>query len=167
MLGFFPVWVFGIIDYHGSRVMALEPLPWPTSAQVARVLERAFEGHGAPERVLTDNGGVFLAAPVQALLARYGIEHTRTKPCHPWTGGRIERCWRTFKQALADHAGIITGFTHLARLCDDFRLWHNRDRPHSAWGGRTPDEVYFGHQAARPLGRVEYFDGGLQWYRFG
>ena len=36
------------------------------------------------------------------------------------------------------------------------------------WGGRTPDEVYFGREAPeRPLGRVDYFDGGLHWYRLG
>jgi hypothetical protein len=39
---------------------------------------------------------------------------------------------------------------------------YNRDRAHSTWGGRTPDEVYFNRpKQLSPLGRVTYFDGSL------
>jgi transposase InsO family protein len=54
------------------------------------------------------------------------------------------------------------------RYCADFLLWHNRDRPHGSWDGRTPDAVFFSrHVQSRLLGRVAYFDGRLLWYRFG
>jgi hypothetical protein len=45
---------------------------------------------------------------------------------------------------------------------------YNRDRPHSSYGGLTPDEVVAGSkQASPPLGRVAYFDGRMNWYAFG
>jgi hypothetical protein len=46
--------------------------------------------------------------------------------------------------------------------------WHNKDRPHAAYGGLTPDELHFGRpKQDRPLGRVPYFNGRLSSYRFG
>ena len=56
----------------------------------------------------------------------------------------------------------------MQRFCADFLLFYNRDRPHSAFGGRTPDEVFFGRlRQSHPLARIADFDGLLQWYRFG
>jgi transposase InsO family protein len=99
ILGFFPVSLLGIVDYHGTRLVALERLRWPTGAEVARVFERAFIGSGAPLRVLTDRGAVFGSPPVRAVFATKHVGHTTTWPAHPWTnrsrsghGGSPGRC---------------------------------------------------------------------------
>ena len=168
VLGFFPVWLLGIVDYHGSRLIALERLRWPTSAEVQRVFAHAVREHGTPDRILTDNGMVFRALSFELFLANLNIEHTFTFPAHPWTNGRIERLFRTFKEAIDRGRWMIASVSQLDRFCEDFLVFYNRDRPHSAWGGRTPDEVYFGRpKQLAPLGRVSYFDGALSWYRFG
>jgi transposase InsO family protein len=161
-------WLLGIVDDHGSRLVALERLRWPTSAEVQRVFAHAVREHGAPDRILTDNGMVFRALSFELLLAQLDIEHTFTFPAHPWTNGRIERLFRTFKEAIDRGRWMIASVAQLDRFCEDFLVFYNRDRPHSAWGGRTPDEVYFGRpKQLAPLGRVSYFDGALNWYRFG
>jgi transposase InsO family protein len=168
LLGFFPVWLLGAADYHGSRVMTLERLAAPTAANVRAALERAFERHGVPERVLTDNGTVFKAGVLEDLLRSRGVEHTFTRPAHPWTNGRIERLFRTFKQTVFAHIWLFASLGEIDRYCRDFVQFYNRDRPHSRFDDRTPDEVYFGRTPTkRPLGRVTYFDGHLHWYRFG
>ena len=168
LLGFSPVGLLGIVDYHGSRVMTLERLTAPTAGHVRAALERAFDRHGVPERVLTDNGSVFKAALVEELLAARGVEHTFTRPAHPWTNGRIERLFRTFKSTVFAHLWLFASLGEIDRCCRDFVLFYNRDRPHSRFGDRTPDEVYFGLPAApHPLGRTTYFDGHLRWYRSG
>jgi hypothetical protein len=46
ILRFLPVWLLGVVDYHGSRVVALERLAWPTTAQIVHVLGRAIDEHG-------------------------------------------------------------------------------------------------------------------------
>lgn len=168
VLGFLPVWILGVVDYHGSRLVAFERLSWPTSTEIARVLAAVIEQHGTPERLLTDRGAVFSAPAVEDLLAAHGTRHVLTRPAHPWTNGRIERIFRTFKETVFNRHWLIASIRQLDRFCADFLQWHNRDRPHSAWHGRTPDEVFFGRRVqARPLGRVSYFDGALSWYRFG
>jgi transposase InsO family protein len=44
LLGFWPVWVLGAVDYHGSRVVAFERLAWPTAHAVTQVLRRTPGG---------------------------------------------------------------------------------------------------------------------------
>ena len=168
ILGIFPVWIFGLVDYHGSNLLAFERLAWPTSAEIVRVFRNAVAEHGAPDRILTDRGSVFRAEAFEAVLADHGVRHTLTRPAHPWTNGRIERIFRTFKSTVFRLVWLLATPSQVDRFCSDFLTWHNRDRPHAAWDGRTPDEVFFGREKLRrSLGRVDYFDGRMHWYRFG
>ncbi|HTP29031.1 MAG TPA: integrase core domain-containing protein [Anaeromyxobacteraceae bacterium] len=170
VLGVVPVWILGVVDYHGSRLVALERLRWGTSEEIARVLAAAIAEDGAPERLLTDRGPAFRAPPVATLLAAHAhdVRHVLTLPAHPWTNGRIERIFRTFKETVFSRFWLFASIRQVDRFCADFLLWHNRDRPHGSWDGRTPDEVFFHRDVrSRPLGRVAYFDGRLLWYRFG
>ena len=171
VLGLLPVWILGVVDYHGSRLVSFDRLGlWPTAAQIAARLEAAMAAHGAPDRLLTDRGSVFRAAEVESVLAAHGTRHVLILPCHCWTNGRIERVFRTFKETLFRHLRVwlLTSVRQVDRFCSDFALFYNRDRPHSAYGGRTPDEVFLGRRSRRPAAdRVRYFDGRLAWYRFG
>jgi transposase InsO family protein len=168
VLGFWPAWVIGVIDYHGSRLIAFERIAWPTSASVVKVFDAAMDAYGAPARVLSDRGAVFTSAAFEAACTARGVRHALIRPAHPWTNGRIERVFRTFKETIRRCVWLFAGTRQIDRYCRDFRLWHNRDRPHASNGGRTPDEVFFGRaKEMRPLGRVSYFDGRMRWYRFG
>jgi transposase InsO family protein len=103
-------------------------------------------------------------------LAAYDVRHILTLPAHPWTNGRCERVWRTFCETLRRHFWLIASRRQLIRICADFMLWYDRDRPHAAWSGHTPNEVYFG-RIQRPvthaIERITYFDGRIPWFRFG
>jgi len=168
ILGVFPVWLLGIVDYHGSRVIAFERISTGSAPHVTRVLEWLFAGEGAPKRILTDRAPTFGTIEFQACLGGYGVRHVRTKPAHPWTNGRIERVFRTFKETVSSLTWIVSSHSQLDRFAADSRQWHNRDRPHSAGDGRTPDEVFFGRpKRLRSLGPIAYFDGRLSWYRLG
>ena len=168
VLGFWPAWVLGVVDYFGSRLVVFEQVAWPNSGEVVRVLEAAMHETGVPLRVLTDRGPVFTSKAFQSMCAAHGVRHSLIRPAHPWTNGRIERLFRTFKETVSRCIWLYASTGQVDRYCGDFRLWYNRDRPHASYGGRTPDEVYFDRKLQRrPLGRVSYFDGALNWYRFG
>ena len=166
VLGFVPVWVLGVIDHHGSRLVALEPLRWPTTAAVVRVLERVVGEEGAPKRLLTDRDPIFRSAAFSAALARQGISHTLTRPHHPWTNGRIERLFRTFKETVRRHYWVVGSRGRWARICADFRVFYNDHRPHQSYGGLTPREVYEGRrQPRRALGSMTFLEGRMRWWR--
>ena len=168
VLGFFPLWVLGVVDYQGSRLVAFEVVGWPTAAEVCRVLGEAFGKFGAPAQLLSDNGPQFRSRALEKFLDGRGVEQTFIRPAHPWTNGRIERVSRTFKSTTSSLLWLFASRRQVVGFCADFTQWHNRDRPHSGWNGRTPDEVFFARPLRRrPLGRVDYFDRLLHWYRFG
>lgn len=167
VLGFLPIWILGIIDYYGSHVVAIEPIAWPTAAQVVKATDRAIRTFGPPVRLMSDRGTVFRSSAFEALLAHYGVKHTLTRPSHPWTNGRIERVFRTFKETVGQYFWLVSGRQQWAEICTDFRTFYNDHRPHQAFGGRTPTEVYLG-RPARPgnLGPAYFFRGRLRWWRF-
>lgn len=167
VLGFVPVWVLGVIDYQGSRLVALEPLRWPNTAAIVRVLERVVGEEGAPKRLLTDRDPIFRSSAFGAALARQGILHTLTRPHHPWTNGRIERLFRTFKETVRRHYWVVGSRGKWAGICAEFQVFYNEHRPHQAYGGLTPREVYEGRrEPRRALGSTTFFEGRMHWWRF-
>jgi putative transposase len=168
LLGFFPVWILGVVDYQGSRLVGLRRLVWPTSAAVIRVLDDLCKEHGKPARILTDNAPILRSLAFEAFLAERGVGHSRIRPGHAWTNGRIERLFRTFKETVFRYTWVFTSPRQLDRWCADFTTFYNRDRPHSSYGGLTPDEVAAGAEKPSPARRrVSYFDGRMKWYAFG
>jgi putative transposase len=155
------------VDYHGSRVVALERLRWPTGGQIVGALDRAFALHGKPLRLLSDRGPAFTSERVRQFLTDSRVQRTLTRPAHPWTNGRIERVFRTFKSTVYGLVWLLSSLKQVDRFCADFLAFYN-GRPHSSYGGLTPNEVAAGITLpALARGRVSYFDGHLNWYVFG
>lgn len=168
VLGFFPVWILGVVDYQGSQLVALRRLMWPTSAAAICALDGLFRQHGRPVRILTDNAPILRSAAFEAFLAERGIRHSRIRPGHAWTNGKIERLFWTFKETVFRYTWVFTSLRQMDRWCADFATFYNRDRPHSSNGGLTPDEVAAGaKELSQARGRVSYFDGRMKWYAFG
>ena len=102
-------------------------------------------------------------------LPAHGTQHVLIKPSHAWTNGRIERLFGTFKATIFGHCDVwlLRSMRQLDRFCGDFAIFYNGHRPHAAYGGRTPDEVFFGRP--KKLGcteRITFFEGRLRWWRF-
>ena len=51
-------------------------------------------------RLLSDNGPSYLSAQLGSWLAEHGMTHTRGKPYHPMTQGKIERYHRSMKNQI-------------------------------------------------------------------
>jgi putative transposase len=135
---------------------------------VIRALDEIFQQHGKPVRMLTDNAPILCSATFEGFLVGQGVGHSRIRPGHAWTNGRIERLFRTFNETVFRYTWVFTSMQQIDSWCADFVRFYNRDRPHSSYGGLTPDEVATGATAPCPaLGRVSYFDGRMKWYAFG
>lgn len=87
-------------------------------------------------RVLTDNGAGYKRTFAEAC-AGAGVRWTRTKPYHPWTNGRAERFIRTIQRECLD-ADFQDDDERRYRL-DRWLAFYNRDRPHTALGGLSPE----------------------------
>ena len=88
----------------------------------------------AIERILTDNGVGYRNYRWRDRCAELGIIHTRTKPYHPATNGKVERFNRTLVDEWA-YARLWKSDASRARTLDRFLHRYNHHRHHTALGG--------------------------------
>ena len=80
------------------------------------------------------------------------MKHTRGKPYHPMTQGKIERWHLSLKSRILLENYYLPG--DLERAIADFVEYYNHRRYHESLDNLTPANVYFG-QGSRILQRRE------------
>ena len=100
-----------------------------------------FGEHGiVVERVLTDNGNGYRSFAWRDLCTELEIKHSRTKPYHPATNGKVERFNRTLADEWA-YARLWKSEQCRARALDRFLHRYNHHRHHTAIGGPPASRV--------------------------
>jgi len=96
---------------------------------------RWFATHGITiERILTDNGNGYRSHAWRDRCATLGIKHTKTKPYHPATNGKVERFNRTLAEEWA-YARLWKSERSRRLALDRFMHRYNHHRHHTAIGG--------------------------------
>jgi transposase InsO family protein len=125
-----------------SRVVFAELRPSAKNGDTISFLEHAiaaFDARGVRiRRVLSDNGAGYKRT-FHERAAALGIRHTRTKPYHPWTNGRVERFNGTIqRECLYSQEFHSEDERDLAVAL--YLAYYNAERPHIALGGLAPAE---------------------------
>ena len=93
------VYLVGFMDDYSRYVVSWAMAHHQKASLVIEALERGIAEYGQPQEVLTDQGRQYAAwrgeTEFQELLRRYGIAHSKSRPQHPETLGKIERFWKT------------------------------------------------------------------------
>lgn len=136
------VYLVAIIDWFTRRVLA-----WRVSISLAaefciEALEEALARHGKPAIFNSDQGSQFTSTAFTAVLLRQKIAISMDgKGC--WRDNVfVERLWRSVKYEevyLNAYASVPEARAGIGR----YIAFYNTVRPHSALGGRTPDQIYF------------------------
>jgi putative transposase len=148
-----PVW--GILD-HGSRtVLQLEPLERFNSLILLGKLLIAMGQYGKPKAVRSDNASVFRTAIFRGMLKLLGVKQQFTELHSPWQNGRMERFWRTMKEALGTNVSRFRSGARILEeqmrfscidgmraLLSEFQSFYNFSRPHQSLKGQTPAQVW-------------------------
>src|SRR5262249_62365965 len=93
-------------------------------------------------RLLSDNGPSYVASDLSEWLESQGMRHTRGKPYHPMTQGKIERWHLSLKSRIQLENYYLPG--DLERAVADFVEHYNHRRYHESLDNLTPADVYFG-----------------------
>lgn len=111
------------------------------------VFKRAFQEHGLPQVIRTDNGPPFCASMGLASLSRLsvwwlklGVLPERIEPGKPEQNARHERMHLTLKQATASPPA--SSVRSQQRAFDAFRTEFNEERPHEGLDFETPANRY-------------------------
>ena len=108
-------------------------------------------------RLLSDNGPCYISKELGEYLAEKEMSHTRGKPYHPQTQGKIERYHRTIKNVVKLRNYYLP--EELEREIGRFVEYYNNERVHGALDNVTPADVYHGRhheiQTARQLLKMQ------------
>ncbi len=125
-----------------SRLVYAELRPTARNVDTVAFLERAlafFDAKGIRvRRVLTDNGAGYKRV-FDERAAALGVRHTRTKPYHPWTNGRVERFNGTIQRECL-YALELHSDEERELVIALYVAYYNAERPHTRLGGLSPLE---------------------------
>ena len=93
-------------------------------------------------RLLSDNGPSYVSAELKGWLDQRGMGHTRGRPYHPMTQGKIERWHRSMKNQVLLENYYLPG--DLKARIGEFVNYYNTERYHESLNNLTPEDVYTG-----------------------
>ena len=119
------------------------------ASDVTETLEVALEASGLDQikvrhrpRLLSDNGPSYIAKDLAEWLDDNGMRHSRGKPYHPQTQGKIERWHLSLKSRILLENYYLPG--ELEQAVANFVDHYNHRRYHESLDNLTPADVYFG-----------------------
>lgn len=129
-----------VVDDYSRQCLALEVDTSLPGARVVRVVGRLAAEHGKPLMIRTDNGPEFAGRALDQWAYANGVQLSFIQPGKPAQNGYIE----SFNGKLRDECLNEHWFLDIADARQILAAWradYNHSRPHTALGGRTPDEV--------------------------
>lgn len=93
-------------------------------------------------RLLSDNGPCYISSELRDWLDDHNMKHTRGKPYHPMTQGKIERWHRSLKNRILLENYYLPG--ELKQQIGNFIEYYNRRRYHESLNNLTPEDVWLG-----------------------
>ena len=132
--------------------------------EVTAFLDRLCRKLGRrPGHLITDHGPQFTADAFIAWCRRRGIQQRFGAIGKYGSLAVIERFIRSMKDECTRLLPIVPlARAAFGRELDQYLAWYNAERPHSRFGARTPDEIYFGRF---PACRKPRFETRARWRR--
>jgi len=138
-----------VLDDFSRYIIAWKLCTTMTATDVTATLEIALEAAGLDTvkvrhrpRLLSDNGPSYVSGELADWLQDNGMTHTRGRPYHPMTQGKIERWRRSLKNIILLENYFLPG--ELEARIGDFVPFYNNCRYHESLDNLTPADVYFG-----------------------
>jgi len=138
-----------ILDDYSRFIVAWRLCTSMSASDVADTLDDALCFTGLDQvkvrhkpRLLTDNGPCYISGELSRYLQENGMTHTRGRPYHPQTQGKIERWHRSMKNQILLNNYYLPG--ELQEHLQRFITYYNHERYHESLDNLTPADVYYG-----------------------
>jgi transposase InsO family protein len=138
-----------VLDDYSRYILAWKLCDGMTARDVSDTLDLALAASGLETatvkrrpRLLSDNGPSYVSAELKDWLDDHGMGHTRGRPYHPMTQGKIERWHRWMKNQVLLENYYLPG--DLKARLGEFIGYYNTQRYHESLNNLTPEDVYTG-----------------------
>jgi putative transposase len=135
------LYLVAVMDWATRRVLSWRLSNTMDVEFCVAAVEEALARFGAPEIFNTDQGSQFTSPRFTGLLSEASVRISMDGRGRWMDNVFIERLWRSLKYECVYLHAFETGSEVRAGLAR-WIGYYNADRPHSALGGRTPDEAY-------------------------
>ena len=140
------LYLVAVMDWWSRKVLAWRLSNTLEPEFCVAALEEAIARHGRPEIFNTDQGSQFTSLAFTQVLKDADVAISMDGKGRWLDNVMIERLWRSLKYECVYLQAFETGSearAGIGRWID----YYNESRPHSAFDGRTPEEVYHGRAA--------------------
>jgi len=138
-----------ILDDYSRFIVAWRLCTGMSATDVSDTLDDALNFTGLDTvkvrhkpRLLSDNGPSYISGDLAAYLDEHDMQHTRGRPYHPQTQGKIERWHRSMKNQVLLENYYSPG--DLKLRIGEFVEYYNHERYHESLKNLTPADVYYG-----------------------
>ncbi len=135
------LYLVAIMDWFSRKVLAWRLSNTLEADFCVAALEDAIARYGKPDIFNTDQGSQFTGFDFTNTLKDAGIRISMDGRGRWMDNVFIERLWRSLKYECVYLNAFETGSEVRAGI-GRWIKYYNRDRPHSSFDGRTPNEVY-------------------------
>jgi transposase InsO family protein len=139
-----------VMDDYSRYILAWRLCQSMSARDVSATLKVALKTAGLTKKqrpkLLSDNGPCYISAELQAWLKAHELSHTRGKPYHPMTQGKIERWHRSLKNRILLENYYLP--EDLEREIGAFVTHYNTKRYHESLNNLTPEDVWCGRGQA-------------------
>jgi transposase InsO family protein/transposase-like protein len=138
-----------VLDDFSRYIVAWKLCSGMAASDVTATLDLALKQSGLDKldikqrpRLLSDNGPSYISSDLKDWLKDHDMKHTRGRPYHPMTQGKIERWHQSLKNRILLEHYYLPG--ELERAVADFVDYYNHHRYHESLDNLTPADVYYG-----------------------
>jgi transposase InsO family protein/transposase-like protein len=138
-----------VLDDYSRYIIAWRLCTGMSTSDVSDTLDDALSFTGLDEikvnhkpRLLSDNGPCYISGELADYLEENGMMHTRGRPYHPQTQGKIERWHRSMKNQILLNNYYLP--SELEEHMQRFVSYYNHERYHESLNNLTPADVFYG-----------------------
>ena len=139
-----------VLDDYSRYILAWRLCQTMGARDVTATLKDALKVAGLAKKqypkLLSDNEPCYISSELQDWLKEHGRSHTRGKPYHPMTQGKIERWHRSLKNCILLEKYYLPGDRE--QQIDEFVIHYNARRYHESLNNLTPEDVWCGRGQA-------------------
>ena len=136
------VYLVAVVDWFSRKVLAWRLSITLETEPCVEALSEALARHGTPEIMNTDQGSQFTSLAFLTALQTAKIAISMDGQGAWRDNVFVERLWRTIKYEEV-YLRAYRSVSEARRGLRRYLAFYNRQRPHSALGGQTPDQAYF------------------------
>ena len=142
-----------VLDDYSRFIVAWRLCTSMSASDVSDTLDDALSFTGLDQikvrhtpRLLSDNGPCYISGELADYLQENGMTHTRGRPYHPQTQGKIERWHRSMKNQILLNNYYLPA--ELQEQLQQFVTYYNHERYHESLDNLTPADVFYGRGQA-------------------